>query len=278
MHSSNIIIHGLWIGNKLSIAELITLKSFISNGHQFWLWTYNPIETEVPPNVTLKNANEIIPSDKVFCYKYTNQFGHGKGSYAGFSDIFRYKLLHQYGGWWTDMDVTCLKPLDFKEEYVFRVHHSLPLVGNIMKCPKGSKLMEICYKEASEKVTAENRDWHLPIEILVKNVYELKLEYYIKNFSNTDSWDIIRKFLRADYKIPDNWYVIHWVNEEWRRNNIDKNEFLKNSLFFKLARQYGLNPLQAKGFNKIKKRVQLTKVNFGIKFFWSKIKTYSKNK
>ncbi len=278
MHSSNIIIHGLWIGNKLSITELITLKSFISNGHQFWLWTYNPIETEVPPNVTLKNANEIIPSDKVFCYKYTNQFGHGKGSYAGFSDIFRYKLLHQYGGWWTDMDVTCLKPLDFKEEYVFRVHHSLPLVGNIMKCPKGSKLMEICYKEASEKVTAENRDWHLPIEILVKNVYELKLEYYIKNFSNTDSWDIIRKFLRADYKIPDNWYVIHWVNEEWRRNNIDKNKFLKKSLFFNLAKNYELNPIPAKGFDIIKKRMQLTKLNFGINFFWSKIKSYLKNK
>jgi hypothetical protein len=31
----------------------------------------------------------------------------GKGTYAGFSDLFRYKMLFDRGGWWVDTDVVC---------------------------------------------------------------------------------------------------------------------------------------------------------------------------
>jgi mannosyltransferase OCH1-like enzyme len=29
------------------------------------------------------------------------------GSYAGFADHFRYKLLLEKGGWWPDLDMPC---------------------------------------------------------------------------------------------------------------------------------------------------------------------------
>lgn len=235
LKSQNKNIHALWIGKKLAPTELLTIKSFQRNGHIFHLWAYDDIETEIPEGCVIHNAADIIPRDEVFCYNYSNQFGHGKGSYAGFSDIFRYKLLYEHGGWWTDMDVTCLKPLDFEDDYVFRTHHSLPLVGNVMKCPKASELMLKCYNEAKEKVTANNRDWHLPIQILVDNVRDLGLEKYIREFSNPDSWNLIRKLLRKNFSPPEHWYIIHWVNEEWRRNNIDKTYALKKSYFYKTA-------------------------------------------
>ncbi|MDD2637011.1 MAG: glycosyltransferase [Bacteroidales bacterium] len=262
MHPSNIIVNALWIGNILSPTELLTIKSFIDNGHDFVLWAYDEIETDLPQGAILKDANEIFPRTNVFCYKYPNQFGHGKGSYAGFSDIFRYKLLYLKGGWWTDMDVTCLKPLDFEDEYVFRTHHSLPMVGNIMKCPPNSKLMQKCFEEAVKKVDQNNRDWHLPIQILVDNVYVLKLDKYIKNFSNQDSWNIIREFLKKTVPIPENWYVIHWVNEEWRRNNISKIAFIKSSLIFKLFEKHKIEVKPAKPLKSILINLKLSKVSF----------------
>lgn len=237
MDDSNLTVNAMWIGNSLSACELLTIKSFLNNGHKFVLWAYDNISTQLPSGTILRDASEIIPREKVFSYKYSNQFGHGKGSYAGFSDIFRYKLLYLNGGWWVDMDVTCLKPLDFEDDYVFRSHHSLPLVGNVMKCPKDSPLMEKCYNEAVSKVDENNRDWHLPIQILVDNVIEMGLKGHVKTFSNEDSWNVVRKMLYRNVPVPSNWSIIHWVNEEWRRNCIDRTAFLKSSLFSELARR-----------------------------------------
>lgn len=265
MRDDNKTVNALWIGSTLSPTELLTIKSFIANGHEFVLWAYDKIETELPSGTILKDANEIFPRKNIFCYKYSNQFGHGKGSYAGFSDIFRYKLLYLYGGWWTDMDVTCLKPLDIETDYVFRTHHSLELVGNIMKCPKGSLLMKKCFEEAVAKVDENNRDWHLPIQILVDNVKRAGLTTYIREFSNPDSWNLIRKMLRKNHQIPEKWYIIHWVNEEWRRNKIDKNVFLRKSLFYSLANKYNLDIKKAGTFKSSIIKFKLTKVSFALK-------------
>ncbi len=272
LNDENIRVNGLWIGNVLNLPELLTINSFINNGHKFVLWAYDEIETELPQGLILKDASEIIPKEKVFCYKYSNQFGHGKGSYAGFSDIFRYKLLYEHGGWWTDMDVCCLKALNFEDTYVFRTHHSLPVVGNIMKCPKKSELMAECYKIATEKVDENNRDWHLPIQILADNIKKLGLEDNIRDFSNPDSWDVVRKMLKSNYKYPEHWQVIHWVNEEWRRNGIPKTKFLANSLFYKELERNNLTAEVCTGTDALVLWWKLTRMNFGINFISYHIK------
>jgi hypothetical protein len=240
----NIVVHGLWIGNNLSQLEILTLKSFIKNGHYFHLWLYQPINNTLPEGVICKDANTIIPENQIFRYKHTNQFGHGKRSLGGFSDIFRYKLLFEYGGWWTDMDVTCLKPLDFDQPYVFRTHHELKLVGNVMKCPKNSELMKNCYEKAIVEINEENTDWHKPIQILVNEVQNFQLEKYIVKLSNPDSWDMVRTFLTTDFHIPSTWHAIHWINEEWRRNHIRKDIFRNNSTLGKLMSEHGLKSKQ----------------------------------
>jgi hypothetical protein len=225
----NSIVHGLWIGNNISQLEILTIKSFINNGHCFYLWLYKPVNNQLPEGVICKDANTIILENQIFRYKYKNQFGHGKGSLGGFSDIFRYKLLYEHGGWWTDMDVTCLKPLNFDQPYIFRTHNKLKLVGNIMKCPKHSLLMKNCYEKAIYEINDENKDWHKPIQILVDEVKNQKLEKFIHDLSNPDSWRLIRNLLIRKVNIPMEWYAIHWVNEEWKRNQINKNIFRENS-------------------------------------------------
>lgn len=237
-------IHALWIGKELSLMELLTIQSFLANGYHFHLWTYDTLTNELPQKCIICDANEIISKEHVFKYKYSSQFGTGKGSFAGFSDIFRYKLLFEKGGWWVDMDVTCLKPFDVESPYFFRGHHDLPLVGNVMKAPKGSELMKKCFEEANQEINENNRDWHKPIDILVRNVFDFELDKYIfHGLSNTDEWHKLKPYVHSNQQdIPESWYFIHWCNEVWRTNGYDKNSPLYASFYGKSLMNYQLIP------------------------------------
>lgn len=239
MEKNNCIVHGLWIGPTLSPIEMMCIRSYLHAGHTFWLWTYEPTAL-VPEGTIVKNAADILPENAIFRYKHSNKFGHGKGSLAGFSDIFRYKLLHEYGGWWTDMDITCLRPLDIPEPYVFRNNGEKGIVGNLMKCPPGSALMDYCYRRASAEMDADNKDWLLPIRILNEGLTEFKLDTFRRTMTNEDSWTFVSELLIHPYTLPDNWYAIHWMNEEWRRLHIDKQAASPDSLFGELLERHGV--------------------------------------
>ncbi len=245
MRADNLVVHGMWIGTALSPVEMLTMQSYMAQGHQFVLWHYDVLAQPVPQGVICKDAGEIIPREQVFNYKHRNQWGHGQGSYAGFSDIFRYKLLYEVGGWWTDMDVTCLKALDLEAEYVFREHDLLPVVGNVMKAPKGSALMLHCYEKATQIVNADNTNWLLPIEILNEGIITFGLSSYVQqDFSNADRWDLVAEYSHALPPFKAHWYVFHWMNEEWRSRGVDKHSCLKQSRLEQLYKQHGVNEVR----------------------------------
>lgn len=249
--------NALWIGNILSKLELLTIYSYLSQGHKFVLWTYDNIKTPLPNGVIVKDANKIIPREKVFAYKYSNAYGHGKGSYAGFSDIFRYKLLYERGGWWTDMDITCLKNIYTDKPYFFRPHHDLKVVGNLMKCPKGSELMKRCYEQAITTIDESNKDWHKPIQILNDNIFQLNLQKYIsEKVSNSDRWDETSRFIWYEDELPQNWLFIHWQNEEWRFKKVSKTNFYLQSALAKLLVNYKLLDSVSSNWDLLKNRIR----------------------
>lgn len=216
------------------------------------MWTYD--DFELPPWAGLfrKDANEILEASFIFTYKEGDEFGHGKGSLAGFSDIFRYKLLYMYGGWWTDMDITCLKPLDFEATYVFRNHDLLPVVGNLMKCPAGSPLMEYCFERALKQVNSENKDWLKPIRILNEGVEKFELSAYIRtDLTNPDRWEVV-DYYRAFHKNIKDYYAFHWMNEEWRARKIAKNWVIKDSYLAFLMQHYEIEVKIVGAFPKIR--------------------------
>lgn len=96
-------VNGLWIGPRLSALERACVQSFLAKGHRFNLYVYDTVD-DVPAGCTLLDAASIIPRAQIF----EHVGGPGHGSLAGFSDMFRYKLLYELGGWWTDLDVFCL--------------------------------------------------------------------------------------------------------------------------------------------------------------------------
>jgi hypothetical protein len=237
MREENRIINGFWLG-KLGAMEQLTIRSFIHFGHELHLWNYDREVSELPAHTILHDASEIIPQERVFRYR-NNSMPWGSGSYGGFSDIFRYKLLHERGGWWVDMDVTCLKPLDFPEPYFFRNHWQLKVVGNVMKCPPGSELMKKCFEQSSKEVTADNTDWHKPIKILNENIENLELMNYRRlGLFNLDMLHTIKPYFESNLPIPDDWYGIHWINSAGKIN------FKKGSTYDLLLNQYGLSNAQ----------------------------------
>lgn len=259
MKEENKVVNGLWIGPRLSLLERLTVQSFVDHGHEFRLWCYAALEEDLPEGAVLMDANDILEESRVFRYRKRNQFGHGKGSVSGFSDVFRYKLLHDLGGWWVDMDVTCLKPLDLSCPYYFRAHHELPLVGNVLKAPRGCQLMQACFEQASTGVTQDNIDWHKPIVILSNNVESLNLiDHVYADHSTSDQWDVIKRYLYTNEPLPEHWLYVHWMNEEWRTRGLDKYDFRIGSAYFSKLVEHGLVENEFSQFNRWKNNSRFT--------------------
>ena len=148
-------VNGFWIG-ELGDLQLLSMESFIKQGHKYLLWSYDVKKTKkiVPKGVIVEDANEIL--DKKYIFR------HWSGNLATFADIFRYKLLYERGGWWVDLDLICLKalPSDIKYFYggervkltgAFKSKQSHKFWIGLMRFPKGDKLLLDMYKDMLDK-------------------------------------------------------------------------------------------------------------------------------
>lgn len=103
------LIQSLWIGNSLSKLEQLCIRSFLANGHPFHLYTVQELDG-VPSGTTLCDARVVLPEITGI---------RSRSEIAFYSDLFRWNLLEQIGGYWVDMDVVCLRPFTFEQEIVF---------------------------------------------------------------------------------------------------------------------------------------------------------------
>ena len=99
----------LWIGNRLTQFEHNSIKSWLNNGFEYHLYTYYPVEN-IPDGVIVKDARDILPESEIFYYH---------NALTPFSDYFRFKLLYERGGAWTDCDIYCINKFDILEDYLF---------------------------------------------------------------------------------------------------------------------------------------------------------------
>ena len=187
------IVQSLWIGKSLTDMEVYCIKSFLKNGFDFHLYTYEPVK-RIPKGTKIKDGNKIISKNKIFQLKNT---------FLPFSDIWRYKLLYIKGGYWVDMDMICMKPFNFKDEYVFSSERTIkegafkmtvPYVANIgvLKAPKGSQFYKELYEKCMEYETKrKNKDKIKYMRILRKMIDEYNYEKYVKSpeyFCDLDWW------------------------------------------------------------------------------------------
>ena len=133
-----------WFGETLSPYEKTCLRSFVDHGHSFHLYSYSK-DLEVPSGVRWLDANQIIRSSEYFTYNS----GSGRGSHAAFSNLFRYKLLAEQGGWWVDTDVICLTSDVPDCEQFFAFQSDEIINGAVLLFQPKDPLISACYAESS---------------------------------------------------------------------------------------------------------------------------------
>lgn len=235
---SNRVIQGLWIGPRLSQMERLSIASFLRHGHRYRLYVYDDVEG-APDGVELMDANEILPESSVFQYSQHK-------SYAGFSNQFRYEMLHRHGGWWVDTDVVCVRPFDFTAPVVLTEEsgHDPPFVTTgIIKARKGSRflrrMIETCRSKRSEDLRWGETGPKLLTATADKfNLRPRAVSHRVFCPIGYKDW---RRFIEPDFneELPEETHGVHFWNEMWRRAGVDKDgDFPATSLYERLKARY----------------------------------------
>ena len=217
----------LWIGPSLSKLEQLSIASFLANGHPFHLYTYDKVGN-IPDGTVVLDANVILPAPRPGTVL------------AAFSDLFRFKLLLDKGGWWVDTDTICLKPFDFPDAPIRACYENKYVASNIIYAKKRSRLMEELYRRAM-KIGVVCKWGEIGPKLLTTVLRELQLLEYVfpKEVFNPLPVGQISGLLDPEREIPGRSYALHAYNERWRRNKQDKNEeYHPLCIFEKLKNKY----------------------------------------
>lgn len=248
-------VQSLWVGPSLSELEIFSIKSFQKLGHKFILYTYEKVKN-VPSGTIIKDGNKIIKKKDLFKFNT---------SFLPFSDLFRYKMLYDKGGYWVDLDMIALKPLKFKEPFIFSSertiqkgpyrHRTLKEVSNIgiLKAPKKSdfykELYEKCLDEGTNNVK-ENIQFMKTMRTILEKYNYQKYVKPAKMFCPLDWWHTkdafypkccISKYGVSGYDVDSilkKSHTVHmWRSLMYKRHKIDLSQnFDERSLWEKLKK------------------------------------------
>jgi hypothetical protein len=164
------VVQSFWYQQELSPLEHLCIKSFLRHGHGFVLYSYADVRN-VPAGCIIEDAAEILPEERVFMYRS----GHAAGSVSAFANLFRYKLLHDRGGFWVDADTFCLTPDIRETEFVFAKQDEKLYANGNLKAPRGSRLVRIALERAELAGTDVEFAGNGPL-LLTRLIFELGLE------------------------------------------------------------------------------------------------------
>lgn len=121
----------LWVEGPLSFVEVLCAKSFVDAGHHVKLFHYGDVKN-VPDGVDCVDGNGILKID--------NFIRHGRtGSFALFSDVFRYHLLRKSDRMiWADLDAYCVKPFETGTGHFYGWESPHGMNGGVLGLPPDS--------------------------------------------------------------------------------------------------------------------------------------------
>lgn len=135
----NQVFNTFWHGPELSPLHWACVKSFADRGHRLRVFAYQPVN--LPPGVVREDARQVLPESELFEFHR---------SFSAFSNIFRYKLLLEQGGWWVDTDVYCLKEDIDDCSYAWAAQDDEIINGAILKFPSGDATLRGILAAAQE--------------------------------------------------------------------------------------------------------------------------------
>jgi mannosyltransferase OCH1-like enzyme len=234
-------VQGLWIGPALSSMEQMCIRSFLANGHPFYLYTYDDIKN-VPTGTTIIDAHQILPPTMIFKYQ-------DHRSYAGFSNYFRYKLLLERGGIWSDLDAVCVQPLAFEEEFVFASQLTPGgqevAVPGFIKAAASSPIMEYVLTECLGRDVRQIKYAETGPILFHAAVEKFGMQRFVRSANAFCpipyfQWDTL--ISDAELSLDENVFTVHLWNEMWRRAGMDKDgSFPASCLYQQLRDRFGCN-------------------------------------
>ncbi len=225
--------------------EKLGMASFLKIGHPYHLYVYDEVPG-VPAGVTIKDASTILSPDKIFKYK-------DHDNYAGFANLFRYKLILEKGNYWVDTDMICLKPFDHTTDYVFSSERSkhptsdtkIQVNTGVIEAPIGSAIMVYCYSESARKDHDTLKWGETGPLLLMKAVKKFDMGRYVANpeaFCPVNWWDWNQVLERSpDMKVLAGSQAVHLWNEMWRRHEVDKSGTFDESCLYEQLKKVYLN-------------------------------------
>ncbi len=136
----------LWIGGELSWLEQLCLQSFLDQGHEVILYSYDEVKG-VPDGVRRADANDILPAEKIIRHART-------GSPAYHADLFRLRMIAREGHVWADTDAYCCQPWRLRRGAHFHgwISDRKPQVNNgVLGLPKKSRTLREMLKFTSDE-------------------------------------------------------------------------------------------------------------------------------
>lgn len=231
-------IRTFWTGPPMSLYEHISLRSFVRQGHQVEIYSYNKLpEIE---GVNLCDAAEILPESEIFTY----HDGVAKGGLSGFANLFRYELLYQKGGIWADLDIFCLKPLHDLPENCIGLEDKDYLNNALMRFPAGHPMLKALKEQARalgkdisfgqtgpKLLTSLLPEWRHQINVLPQQAF-YPLPWYA-------AWEpLLGAYCTQTQQTLKGSWCFHWWNEILRRIGIDKDKLPPtDSLLYQLAKE-----------------------------------------
>ena len=190
-------------GQSLTLLEWICMQSFVEHGHRLQLHSYEPIE--VPTGVEVVDAGNTIPYDDFFIFD---------NSPSAFTNMFRYKLLLECGGWWVDTDVLCLTEDIPPCTYAWSYQDPEQINGAVLKFPQGDSVCKILLDKSKERSTSLSAWGQLGPALLT----EVLAEFHP----------------RGHFGSPEKFYPTHWLEAHicWTKGMCDFVESrVKNAVF-----------------------------------------------
>jgi hypothetical protein len=132
-------LNSLWIGEQLGYIEQLTMASALAVGHPFRLYSYAAEKLRgVPSGVEIRDASEVVP------YSALAHYFDGGWAALG-TDFFRYAMMAKGLGYWVDLDLCFIRPIDFEDDYVFGWEHGRSINGAVLRLPANSDMVrELC--------------------------------------------------------------------------------------------------------------------------------------
>ncbi|MDP1611098.1 MAG: glycosyltransferase [Sulfuritalea sp.] len=237
----------LWVRGALSKLEQLSIVSHLQNGHPVRLFSYAAIPN-LPKGTVWEDARAILPESEVF----TNPSAVSHGNLSTFSNFFRYHLLLQRGGIWSDCDSVCLKPLAFAADmdYFFATERQpeqadgqspIQVQTGVFKAPAGSAVVARAL-EIAQATDLMAAPWaSTGPRAMHQSVAELDLGRFVlapEVFCPIGWWQV-PALISGLTMLPANAFAVHFYNEIWRRNFFDKNaDYDALSLFERLKARY----------------------------------------